>query len=76
MPVVADLEDLRGEVLADARDRAELGVGHGRERLGGVGDDLRGVAVCADLERVLRLDFEQVGDLAEQACDCEVFHEE
>ena len=56
--------------------RAELGVGHGRERFGGLGGDLRGGAVRPDLERVLRLQFEQIGDLAEQACDCEVFHEE
>ncbi len=53
----------------------ELSVGHGRERFGGLDRDLRGGAVCPDLERVLRLQFEQVGDLAEQACDCEVFHE-
>ena len=72
----ADLEDLRGEVLADARNRAELGVGHGRERFGGLGGDLRGGAICPDLERVLRFQFEQVGDLAEQACDSEVFHED
>ena len=62
---------LRGEVLADAGNRAQLlrrrmpatGVGPG-------GDDVSAAdAVRANLERVLALDLEQVGDLAEHLRD-------
>ncbi len=42
------------------------------DALGGVRDGLRRVAVRADLERVLALDFEQVADLGEHAGDGEV----
>ena len=42
--------------------------------LGGARHALSGVAVRADLERVLRLDLEQVGNLAEQACNGEIIH--
>ena len=43
--------------------------------LGGVRDRVGGVAVRANLERVLALDLEQVGDLGEDARDGEVVHE-
>ena len=39
-----------------------------------VRDRLRGVAVRADLERVLALDFEQIADLGDDAGDGEVVH--
>ena len=42
------------------------------DRLGAVGHDVGAVAIRADLERVLALQLEQVGDLAEDARDGEV----
>ena len=69
---VDELADLRGEVLADAGDREPLRRGQVGEALGGVGDGLGGVAVRADLERVLALDLEKIADLGEDAGDGEV----
>ncbi len=71
---VGNLADLRGQVLADAGNRAKLAVGAGGELVGGVGDGFSGVAVRAYLERVFVLDFEEIGDLIKNARDTDVFH--
>ena len=63
------------EILADAGDRAQLRFAERGEPLGGVRDGLRGVPVRANLERVLALDFEEIGDLSEDARDGQVFHD-
>ncbi len=69
-----DLADLRREVLADAGNRAQLLFGQVRECLGGVRDRFGRVPVRANLERVLALDLEQVGDLRKDSRDGQVFH--
>ena len=53
-------------------NREPLGGRQVGDPLGGVRDGLRGVAIRADLERVLALDLEQVADLGEHARDGEV----
>ena len=70
-----DLADLRGELLADAGNGAELVFGAVRETLGCVCDCVGRIPVRADLERVLALDLEEVGNLREDARDGEVFHD-
>ena len=60
---VGDLANAGGEVLADARQLAQRRRVHPGDRLGGVAHDVGAVAVRADLERVLALDLEEVGDL-------------
>ena len=67
-----ELANLGGEILADAGDREPLGRREVGDPLGGVGDRLRGVAVCADLERVLALDFEEIADFGEHTRDGQV----
>ena len=69
---VDELADLGVEVLADPGDREPCRGRQVGDPLGGVRDGLRGVAVRADLERVLALDLEQVADLGEHARDGEV----
>ena len=67
-----ELADLRGEVLADAGNREPLRRRQVGDPLRSVGDRLRCVAVGADLERVLALDFEQVADLGEDTGDGQI----
>ena len=70
LPVSTSSPILRGEVLADAGDaraapravRSAIGVPQVDDRLGGV-------AVGADLERVLALDLEEIADLGQDARD-------
>ena len=69
---VGDLADARGEVLADAGNLAQPGRVERRELVRMVGDDVGAVAIRANLERVVVLDFQQVGDLAEDARDGQV----
>jgi hypothetical protein len=71
---VSAISRIFGQVLADAGNRAKLAVGAGGEFVGGVGDGFSGVAVRPDLERVLVLDLEEIGDLIENARDTDVFH--
>ena len=72
---VDELADLRGEILADARQcrAGPPGVERG-DAVGMMRDGLRGVAIRADLEGVLVLDLEQIADLGEHARDGEVVH--
>ena len=51
-----------------------VGSRHVGDPVRAVGDDLRPVAVGADLERILVLQLEQVRDLAEDARDCRILH--
>ena len=70
-----DLADARGEILADAGQRQQLGVARGRATaFGAVGDHLGAGAIGADPERVLALQLEQIGDLVQDAGDGEVLH--
>ena len=46
------------------------------DAVGMVRDRFRGVAIRADLERVLVLDLEEIADFRQHACDCEVVHQE
>ena len=64
--------DARVEVLADSRDREPFGWRQIGDTYRRVRDRLRGVAIRADLERVLGLDLEQVANLGEDARDGEV----
>jgi hypothetical protein len=64
-----DFADPRRQVLADAGDFAQPGRIERRELVRMVGDDVGGVAVRADLERILVLDLEEIGDLLEHARD-------
>ena len=52
-----------------------FGRGERGDALGMVRDGLGGVAIRADLERVLVLDLEEIADLGEDACDGEVVHD-
>ena len=67
-----ELANLGVEVLADAGNREPCRGRQVGDPLGGVGDGLRGVAIRADLERILALDLEQVADFGEHARDGEV----
>ena len=69
---LGDLADARREVLADAGNLAQPGGVERRERVRMIGDDVGAVAIRADLERVVVLDLEQIGDLPEDARDAEV----
>ena len=48
----------------------------GGEVVGMVGDDIGAVAVGANLERIVALDLEQVGNLAQNPRDCDVIQRE
>ena len=69
-----NLTDFGRELFADARDCAQLLVGQVRELVGGVCDRLRRIPIRANLEWVLALDFEQIGDLGKDTRDGQVFH--
>src|SRR6266446_5262152 len=71
---LADLAYFRGELLADARHRAQLLVGAGAQPVGGVRDGVGRVSVRADFEGILVFDFEQVGNLRKYSGYGEVFH--
>ena len=73
---VDELANLRGEVLADAGQGQPIRRRERGDAVGMVRDRFRGVAIRADLERVLVLDLEQVADFRQHACDCEVVHQE
>ena len=62
-----DFANAAGEVLADPVPRAQAGLVQARHLLGGVADDVGGVAIGADLERVVALQLEQVRDLRQRA---------
>ena len=71
---LGNLADLRSQILADAGDGAELLFAEIGKLVGRVRDGLGRVPVRANLERVLALDFEEIGDLREDARDGQVFH--
>ncbi len=71
---LGNLADFRRQILADAGNRAQLLFVEMGERFGRVRDRLGRVPVRANLERVLALDFEQIGDFREDARDGQVFH--
>ena len=66
---LGDLADPRGEILADAGNLAQPVVVERRELVRMVGDDVGAVAVRANLERVVVLDLQEIGDLPEDARD-------
>ena len=62
-----DLENSRGEILAYAGDFTQ-----GRSLQAGqvmrvIGDDVSAVSICADLEWILVLDFQKIGNLSKDA---------
>ena len=67
-----ELADLGVEVFADPLDREPFRGREVRDPLGGVRDGFRGVAVGADLERVLALDLEEVADFGKHTRDSQV----
>ena len=69
---LADLTYPRGEVLADAGNLAERRDVERRQIVRMVGDDVAAVPVRANLERIIVLELQQVGDLAQNARDGEV----
>ena len=71
---LGNLPDLRCQIFADPLNSAQLVFVQICEFLGRVCDCLGRVSIGADLERILVLDFEQIGDLREDARDGEVFH--
>ncbi len=73
---VDDLTDARRQILADAGNLPQRGCVERREVVGVVRDDVGAVAVRANLERILALDLEQVGDLAENPRDRDVIQRE
>jgi hypothetical protein len=64
----------RRDVLANPGQAAQVGRGEGRDALAAVANDLRGIAVRADLERVVAPNLEQIADLGEDTGDGDVFH--
>jgi hypothetical protein len=68
------LADLGGEVLADPRQREALRRRQPRDGLGFVDERLGRGAIRADLERVLVLDLEEIGNLLQHARDGQVIH--
>src|SRR5687767_12899515 len=69
-----DLANLRRKVFADAGNSAQLLFGEVCELVGGVRDRLRRVSVRANLERIVTFDFEQIGDLGEDARNGQIVH--
>ena len=66
---LGNLADARGEILADAGNLPQAGLVEPSQIVRVVARDVGAVAVGADLERILALDLEQVGDLPENARD-------
>ncbi len=60
-----DFTDPRGQILPDAGNLSKTRHVERRHLVRMVGDDVGAVAVCADLERVVVLDLQQIGDLPE-----------
>jgi hypothetical protein len=71
---VDELADLGREVLADPRQREPRRRREPGDGLRLVDERFRCGAIRADLERVLVLDLEEIGDLLQHACDCQVIH--
>jgi hypothetical protein len=69
-----DLANLRRKLFSDAGNSAQLLFGEVGELVGGVRNRLGRVSVRADLERIFTFDFEQIGDLGEDARDDQIFH--
>ena len=70
-----ELANLGGEILAYARQRTELSLVHRRHGVAPRVDRVRRGSVRPDLERVLTLDFQQVGDFSKYSRDLAVIHE-
>src|SRR5262249_15862712 len=64
-----DFPDLAGQVFSDARDLSERGLVERSQMVRVIAGDVRDVAIRADLERILALDFEKVGDFREAGPD-------
>ena len=69
---LGDFENPRGEILPDAGDLTQARGVERRELMGMVGDDVGAVAIGANLERVVGLDLQEVGDLPEYPSDRQV----
>ena len=73
-PRVRQLANLLRQILADTRQFLQLLLVHAGNRIGPCTDRVRGGAIRANLEDVLALDLEQVGDLREDPRDRVVIH--
>src|SRR5215831_3089033 len=62
---LADLLDPRRQILPDARDLSQSGLVEQPELVRVVAGNVCAVVVCADLERVLTLDLEEIGGFPE-----------
>src|SRR6185369_3015600 len=73
---VADLGEIVGHALADAGDfkKSFLIADEIRYLISEPVDSLRGVAVGADTERVLRVDLHEISGFVKQGCDGFVIH--
>jgi hypothetical protein len=69
-----ELADLLGEILPYAGQLAQLRLVNPLDRVWPGTDRVGSGAVRANLETVLSLDFEQVGDLSENPRDLPVIH--
>src|SRR5204862_2611290 len=67
-----DFADARGEILADSRNFPQLGRLERCQLMRVIRGDVGAVAVRANLERIVVLDLEQVGDLPQDPRDREV----
>ena len=66
---LADLADAAGEILADAGNFAQAGFVERRQVVRMVRDDVGAVPVRTNLERVVVLDLEEIGDLPQDSGD-------
>ena len=64
-----DFPDLASQVLSNAGDLSERSLVELSQMVRMIAGDVRDVAIGADLERVLALDFEKVGDFREDDRD-------
>src|SRR6187431_1707663 len=71
-----NLADPGGEVLANTGNLSEAGGIERGQVVGVVRRDLGAIAIRADLEGVVALDLEEVGDFPENPCNCEVIQPE
>ena len=71
MAGAGELEDLAGEIVADAGQLGEIlaAPDHGRDPLGQLGHGARGVAIGANAKDVLALDLEEVRDALQRVRD-------
>src|SRR5262249_26457287 len=71
---LGEVADFFRQILADPRQLEQLLFVHSRHGIRPRTYRVRRRAICPNLEEVLSLDFQQVGDLREDLCDWMVIH--